>query len=124
MEDNSLLVIVLAFVLGCMCSGMMKQMCGGRLVEGTSSHDTYPYYVRPKSYGALCTFDHYSPSPTPPCDHGLNCYTGCTRSSCDDQNRCWPGDMHEGKKPAGPFKAFGDNRQDNTGPNNPELACA
>ena len=34
MEDNSLLVIVLAFVLGCMCSGMMKQMCGGRLVEG------------------------------------------------------------------------------------------
>lgn len=34
MEDNSLLVIVLAFVLGCMCSGMMKQMCGQRLVEG------------------------------------------------------------------------------------------
>lgn len=34
MEDNSLLMIILAFVLGCMCSGMMKQMCGGRLVEG------------------------------------------------------------------------------------------
>ena len=34
MEDNSLLMIVLAFVLGCMCSQMMKQMCGGRLVEG------------------------------------------------------------------------------------------
>ena len=27
-------MIVLAFVLGCMCSQMMKQMCGGRLVEG------------------------------------------------------------------------------------------
>lgn len=34
MEDNSLLMIVLAFILGYMCSVMMKQMCGGRLVEG------------------------------------------------------------------------------------------
>ena len=30
MEDNSLLVIVLAFIVGCMCSGMMKQMCGNK----------------------------------------------------------------------------------------------
>ena len=37
MDDNSLLVIILAFVLGCMCSGMMNQMCGGRLVEGSSN---------------------------------------------------------------------------------------
>tara|TARA_Y100001958_G_scaffold20552_1_gene12515 strand:- start:2027 stop:2230 length:204 start_codon:yes stop_codon:yes gene_type:complete len=37
MEDNQLLMIVLAFVLGCMCSGMMKQMCGGRLVEGSGN---------------------------------------------------------------------------------------
>lgn len=36
MEDNSFLMIVLAFVLGCMCSQMMKQMCGGRLVEGAT----------------------------------------------------------------------------------------
>ena len=34
MEDNSLLMIILAFILGYMCSAMMKQMCGGRLVEG------------------------------------------------------------------------------------------
>tara|TARA_B110000858_G_C17793523_1_gene471161 strand:+ start:399 stop:587 length:189 start_codon:yes stop_codon:yes gene_type:complete len=34
MEDNSLLMIVLAFVFGFMCSQMMKQICGGRLVEG------------------------------------------------------------------------------------------
>ena len=34
MDDNSLLVIILAFMLGCMCSGMMEQMCGRRLVEG------------------------------------------------------------------------------------------
>ena len=34
MKDTSLLMIVLAFILGCMCSGMMKQICGGQLVEG------------------------------------------------------------------------------------------
>ena len=34
MDNNSLLMIVLAFILGCMCSQMMKSMCGGRLVEG------------------------------------------------------------------------------------------
>jgi len=34
MDNNDLLMIVLAFVLGCMCSGMMKSMCGGRLIEG------------------------------------------------------------------------------------------
>ena len=37
MDDNSLLVIILAFMLGCMCSGMMKQMCGQRLVEGNDT---------------------------------------------------------------------------------------
>ena len=36
MEDNSLLMIILAFILGYMCSAMIKQMCGGRLVEGTN----------------------------------------------------------------------------------------
>lgn len=35
MDNNELLMIVLAFVVGYMCSGMMKQMCGGRLVEGS-----------------------------------------------------------------------------------------
>ena len=39
MDDNSLLVIVLAFIVGCMCSGMMKQMCRGRLVEGNVDED-------------------------------------------------------------------------------------
>ena len=34
MDDNSLLLIVLAFILGCMCSGMIRQMCGGRFIEG------------------------------------------------------------------------------------------
>ena len=34
MEENILLMIILAFVLGCMCSGMMKNICGGKLVEG------------------------------------------------------------------------------------------
>ena len=35
MENNSLLMIVLAFILGYMAPGMMKQMCGSRLVEGS-----------------------------------------------------------------------------------------
>ena len=34
MENNSLLMIVMAFILGCMASQMMKSMCGSRLVEG------------------------------------------------------------------------------------------
>jgi hypothetical protein len=42
MENNSLLIIVLAFVLGFMCSQMMKQMCGCQLVEGNSK--TMPRY--------------------------------------------------------------------------------
>ena len=33
MKDNDLLMIVLAFVVGYMCSGMMKSMCG-KLIEG------------------------------------------------------------------------------------------
>jgi len=35
MDDNNLLMIILAFVFGFMLQGMMKNMCGGRLVEGS-----------------------------------------------------------------------------------------
>ena len=35
MENNNLLMIILAFVVGFMLQGMMKNMCGGRLVEGS-----------------------------------------------------------------------------------------
>jgi hypothetical protein len=35
MDDNNLLMIILAFVVGYMLQGMMKNMCGGRLVEGS-----------------------------------------------------------------------------------------
>ena len=34
MDDNNLLMIILAFVFGFMLQGMMKNMCGGRLIEG------------------------------------------------------------------------------------------
>ena len=34
MDNNELLMIVLAFVVGYMASNMMKSMCSGRLVEG------------------------------------------------------------------------------------------
>ena len=32
MDNNELLMIVLAFILGYMASGMMKSMCGQRIV--------------------------------------------------------------------------------------------
>ena len=35
MDDNNLLMIVLALVFGFMLQGMMKNMCGGRLFEGS-----------------------------------------------------------------------------------------
>ena len=34
MDNNSLLMIMLAFVVGYCLPSMMKNMCGGRLVEG------------------------------------------------------------------------------------------
>ena len=34
MDDNNLLMIVLAFVVGFMLPGMMNNMCGVRLIEG------------------------------------------------------------------------------------------
>ena len=36
MDNNELLMIVLAFVVGYMASGMVKNMCGYNLVEGIS----------------------------------------------------------------------------------------
>uniref|UniRef100_A0A6C0CY16 Uncharacterized protein n=1 Tax=viral metagenome TaxID=1070528 RepID=A0A6C0CY16_9ZZZZ len=41
MDNNELLMIVLAFILGYICNGMMKQMCGGRLFEGACADGTY-----------------------------------------------------------------------------------
>ena len=38
MDDNSLLLIIFAFILGYMGSGMMKSMCGYNLVEGSSDN--------------------------------------------------------------------------------------
>ena len=42
MEDKRLLMIVLAFILGYMCSGMMKNMCGRRLLEGEEIKRSVP----------------------------------------------------------------------------------
>ena len=48
MDNNELLMIVLAFIIGYMASGMMKQMCGYNLVEG--------YFNLPD--GHICNFNH------------------------------------------------------------------
>jgi hypothetical protein len=39
MKDQELIMIVLAFVFGFMLQGMMKNMCGGRLIEGGIFND-------------------------------------------------------------------------------------
>ena len=41
MDNNELLMIVLAFILGYMASGMMKSMCGQRIVEANSLSGEY-----------------------------------------------------------------------------------
>lgn len=67
MEDNQLLMIVLAFVLGCMCSGMMKQMCGGgRLVEGS----ILDYLPSLSSY-PTCSNGRSCPPISPHCVNGV-----------------------------------------------------
>lgn len=52
MENNNLLMIVLAFVLGYMVSGMMKQMCGPRLVEGSGSGTAHKFKGSTSPYDA------------------------------------------------------------------------
>jgi len=42
MKDNDLLMIILAFVFGYMLQGMMKNMCGLRLVEGVTNSLSIP----------------------------------------------------------------------------------
>jgi len=39
MDNNNLLMIILAFVVGYCLQGMMKNMCGDRLFEGVSVGD-------------------------------------------------------------------------------------
>ena len=52
MEDNQLLMIVLAFILGYMASGMMKNMCGCRLLEGEKKTTTT---INPSTINTSCT---------------------------------------------------------------------
>ena len=71
MEDNQLLMIVLAFVLGCMCSQMMKQMCGRqRLVEGLTNFIMHPLGGKGpmKLNDGPCTFNYECE--TGYCDYG------------------------------------------------------
>jgi hypothetical protein len=39
MDDNNLLMIILAFIVGYCLQGMMKNMCGGRLLEGSLANE-------------------------------------------------------------------------------------
>jgi len=70
MDDNEILMIVLAFILGYMASGMMKSMCGGRLVEGNASPaPTTPAPTTtpgPTTAPEQTTPGPTTPGPTPP----------------------------------------------------------
>lgn len=48
MEDNQLLIIVFAFILGYLASGIMKNMCGCRLLEGNKNPTTINVSCTPK----------------------------------------------------------------------------
>ena len=70
-------MIVLAFVVGYMCSQMMKQMCGGRLVEGSDG------IVNRNGYNCTCTSNIQ-------CQRGLYC-TGENKCEWDeDYDNRWP----------------------------------
>ena len=45
MDDNNLLMIVLAFIVGYCLPSMMKNMCGSRLIEGAGYGDLAVYGI-------------------------------------------------------------------------------
>jgi len=47
MDDNNLLMIILAFVVGFMLQGMMNNMCGVRLIEGKRRSTPAPKTTTP-----------------------------------------------------------------------------
>jgi len=98
MTDNNLLIIILAFIIGYCLQGMMKNMCGGRLFEG-SDYDESGLAADDKSccgnpnnpYGkARCTDD--SGEQTSGFDqHGINLQVGCwccRDANCIGENVC------------------------------------
>jgi len=60
MDNNELLMIVLAFVVGYMCSGMMRQMCGRRLVEGTFKSGWNSFWTNFKNNTKGPNYDKYN----------------------------------------------------------------
>ncbi len=90
MKDNDLLMIILAFVSGFMLHGMMKNMCGGRLVEGDR-------IVGNGSIGSICFDDSQCTGSMRYCTNVLNgygsgvCATGCSLTdlyACPDGQTC------------------------------------
>jgi hypothetical protein len=63
MNNNFFLLIILAFILGCMASGMMKQMCSGRLIEGVDFKGDVTAVIDPKQLSVAhldTSFDTHS----------------------------------------------------------------
>ena len=83
MDNNSFLMIVLAFVVGYMCSGMMKQMCGGRLVEGTQN-DCDQAYNDAKNFAKS-----YIDSNSPACKNNIDFIDVKIPGKSDHYNKCY-----------------------------------
>jgi len=82
--DNSLLMIVLVFVLGCMCSDMMKKMCGGRLVEGMGTWQQRDLTDKEKEW-----INNYNISILPETVYSGNIYSNIKNIGVKDVTDCW-----------------------------------
>jgi hypothetical protein len=90
MDINELLMIVLAFVLGYMLPGMMKNMCGQRLVEGNFMGDAIKYI--PSIAAPIDLLNYAFQSPSSECiPKGDSCEgksTECCTHFCSADFKC------------------------------------
>ena len=98
MKDNDLLMVVIAFVFGFMLQGMMKNMCGGRLVEGAWMGKAAQYVENATSTewddvkqgrpgggvldGGLCTFEGNECAVRAGSCNTVACDSGTTNRKC------------------------------------------
>jgi hypothetical protein len=93
MKDNNLLMIIMAFVIGYCLQGMMKNMCGGRLIEGSDYEpsDSQSCCSDPDNpfSDAICKYKGERTSGGE--QHGVNLSLGCwccNDSNCKGDNVC------------------------------------
>jgi len=76
-ENNNILIIILSFIMGYMLPGMMKNMCGGGIVEFSKTNsDSKPNTDSEANLQRLCTRDQFQL-----CDKDEDC-TGKYKKYC------------------------------------------